>query len=134
MTQAPSAVYATAHCYGAPMPDERVPTINVLSLSADGGSLELVQEIPMPAGTLMPASQAFNTDKTRLFSVAGKHGVVAYQVDPADRGKISTATPPSCSAVTVDPLPTPYGVMPVDITLDPTAPRAYTCNLSLIHI
>ena len=76
MTQAPSAVYATAHCYGAPMPDERVPTINVLSLSADGGSLELVQEIPMPAGTLMPASQAFNTDKTRLFSVAGKRVLV----------------------------------------------------------
>ena len=29
-------VYAAAHCWGAPIPDPRTPTMSVLAVSADG--------------------------------------------------------------------------------------------------
>jgi 6-phosphogluconolactonase (cycloisomerase 2 family) len=76
----------------------------------------------------MPVVQALNAQKTRLFSTAGTNGIAVFEVDPSDRGKILTAKPPVCSAVTPEPLPTPYGVMPVDVTLDAKGETAFTCN------
>jgi 6-phosphogluconolactonase (cycloisomerase 2 family) len=124
----PLVVYAAAHCYGAPIPDERAPTMNVLALSADGSELKLIQSVEMPSGTLMPVSQKITADKARLFSTAGTNGVVAFELDPSDQGKILTAKLPVCSAVTPEPLETPYGVMPVDVALDTKGEVAFTCN------
>ena len=119
-------IYCAAHCYGAPIPDERTRTLSVLSLSRDGSELGLLQQVPLPEGTLMPISQALNAARTRLFTTAGKNGIACYELDPSDQGKIVGAA--VCSAVTPEPFPTPYGVMPVDITLDGKGENAFVCN------
>ena len=126
----PYTVYAAANCYGAPIPDEegRAHTINVLSLSDGWEALTCVQTVEFPEGTLMPVSQQMNAERTRLLSTAGTNGIVVFECDPKDQGKIATAKPPASSAVTPEPLPTPYGVMPVDVTLDSAGTTAYTCN------
>jgi hypothetical protein len=67
-------VYAAAHCYGVPSPDDRTPTMNVLAVSRDGSSFDLVQSVEMPGKTLMPIVQELNRAKTRLFSTAGTNG------------------------------------------------------------
>ena len=91
-------VYAAAHCWGAPIPDPRTPTMSVLAVSADGSAIRLVQQVEMPEGSLMPISQALNAAKTRLFTTAGTHGIVCFELD--GEGKIVTTSAPVCSAIT----------------------------------
>ena len=124
----PHVVYAAAHCYGAPSPDDRAPTMNVLALSRDGSKLSLLQSVKMPGKTLMPIVQRLNSAKTRLFSTAGTNGIVVFELDPSDHGKIVTSKQAVCSAVTPEALPTPYGVMPVDFALDLREEIAFSCN------
>ena len=119
-------VYAAAHCWGAPIPDPRTPTMSVLAVSADGSAIRLVQQVDLPEGSLMPIRQALNAAKTRLFTTAGTHGIVCYELD--SEGKIVTTSAPVCSAITPEPLETPYGVMPVDFCLDVSGKAGYTCN------
>jgi 6-phosphogluconolactonase (cycloisomerase 2 family) len=123
------AVYVTSHCFSAPIPDDqgRSPILSVLSLSEDGSTLELVQSVNLPEGTLMPTAMTMDASKTKLLTIAGKNGVVIYNVDPNDQGKIA-GDEPICSAVTPEPFPTPYGVMPIHVTLDATGENVYICN------
>ena len=120
------AVYCVAHCYNAPMPDDRSATLSVLALNQSGSELTLIQQINLPDGTLMPISQTINSDGTRLFTAAGIHGIACYELDPMDRGKVTGSA--VCSAVTEEPLATPYGVMPVDICLDKSEENLFVCN------
>ena len=57
---------------------------------------------PPTSGTMMPLIQYLSKDKTHLFTIAGKNGVVMYEVDPTDRGKIVTSSEPVCSPVTAE--------------------------------
>ena len=120
------AIYCVAHCYNAPMPDDRLPTLSVLELTQSGSELNLIQQINLPHGTLMPISQAINSDGTRLFTAAGIHGIACYELDPMDQGKVNGSA--VCSAVTEEPLATPYGAMPVDICLDKCEENLFVCN------
>lgn len=119
-------IYCVAHCYGAPLPDHRSPSLSLLTLDSSGKELTLVQQVTLPEGTLMPLSQVINRTATRLYTTAGTHGIACYELNPADGGKI--LEPPVCFAVTPEPLPTPYGVMPVDIALDKTEEKLFVCN------
>ena len=46
-------VYCVTHAYGAPFPDAegRAPRLQVLSVSADGSAMTLVQEVALPVGS-----------------------------------------------------------------------------------
>ena len=46
----------------------------------------------------MPISQALDAAKTRLFTTAGTHGIVCFELD--GEGKIVTTSAPVCSAIT----------------------------------
>mmetsp|Transcript_20915 Transcript_20915/g.67694 ORF Transcript_20915/g.67694 Transcript_20915/m.67694 type:complete len:425 (-) Transcript_20915:40-1314(-) len=124
----PHVVYCTAHVYGAPFPDEqgRRSSISALSLSDDGSQLTLVQQVPLPEGTLVPLVQTMNAARTRLFTIAGKNGIATYFVDPNNQGRF-VSDEPVCSPTTPEPMPTPWGVWPIFITLDVTEAVAY-CN------
>ena len=105
-------VYAAAHCWGAPIPDPRTPTMSVLAVSADGSAIRLVQQVDLPEGSLMPIRQALNAAKTRLFTTAGTHGIVCYELD--SEGKIVTTSAPVCSTITpVRRLPSPSAPLPL---------------------
>ncbi len=120
------AIYCVSHCYNAPLPDERESKLTVLSLDTTTNSLIPVQQTTLPEGTLMPIAQVINQKGTKLFTTAGKHGVVCYHLAPHDQGKIIGG--PILLQVTPEPLRTPYGVMPVDISLDLCEENLFTCN------
>ena len=120
------SIYCFSGCYNAPLPDDRTPTVAVLSLDQAGTELSLVQQVDLPKGTLMPIAQAINKSRTMLFTTAGKHGVVSFRLDPTRNGEISG--PPVGSPVSAEVLETPYGVMPVDICLDKNEEKLFSCN------
>jgi len=119
-------IYCVSHCYNAPLPDDREAKLTVLSLNTTADSLTPVQQIALPKGTLMPISQVINKEGTKLFTTAGQHGVLCYELKPEDQGRVIDT--PIQLNVTRESLPTPYGVMPVDLTLDVSETKLFTCN------
>ena len=119
-------IYCVSHCYDAPMPDDRVAKLTVLTLNDSADRLTPVQHTELPPGTLMPISQVINQEGTQLFTTAGRHGVLCYELNPADQGRIIDK--PIYLNVTREPLHTPYGVMPVDLSLDVSEQSLFTCN------
>ena len=65
----------------------------VLSLSDDGSQLAPVQQIELPAGAAMPMYQALAPCRSRLYTVAGPLGILAYKVDPGDSGRFVEGDP-----------------------------------------
>lgn len=120
------AIYCVSHCYNAPLPDERAPKLTVLAFDSTTNALIPVQQTMLPEGTLMPIAQVINQKGTKLFTTAGKHGVVCYHLAPRDHGKIIGG--PILLQVTPELPKTPYGVMPVDISLDLREESLFTCN------
>jgi len=125
-------VYCTTRAYNAPFPDTdgRPPVLSVLSLSADGTAISVVQETEYSVGTGCPMVLQLNSSRTKLFTVAGVHGVAVFDVDPADRGKVVGGKAPVCSPVTAENMPTPLGVFPAWVTIDNTngEETVYSCN------
>ena len=120
------SIYCVSHCYNAPLPDDRKAKLTVLSLNSSADSLTSVQQIELPKETLMPVSQVINQEGTKLFTVAGKHGILCYELKPDEQGRIIDK--PNCLNVTLESLQTPYGVMPVDLSLDVSERKLFTCN------
>ena len=120
------AIYCVSHCYNAPLPDDRKAKLTVLSLNASADKLTSLQQTELPKGTLMPVSQVINQEGTKLFTTAGKHGVLCYDLKPEDQGRIIDK--PTYLNVTLESLQTPYGVMPVDLSLDESERKLFTCN------
>ena len=108
------------------MPDDREAKLTVLSLNTATDRLTPVQQTELPKETLMPISQVINREGTKLFTTAGKHGVLCYELKPDDQGRIIDK--PIHLNVMRESLQTPYGVMPVDLSLDVSEKKLFTCN------
>jgi len=67
-----------------------------------------------------------NKSRTRLFSTAGAHGIAVFDVDMHAQGKVVGG--PVCSTTRVESMPTPLGVFPAWVTIDPTDDVVYSCN------
>ena len=69
-----------------------------------------------------------NKRKTRLFSVAGTHGIAVFDVDMHDQGKVVEGAAPVCSPTTEESMATPLGVFPTWLTVDAAEETVYSCN------
>ena len=112
-------VYCVTHAYGAPFPDAegRAPRLQVLSVSADGSAMTLVQEVALPVGSDGFMTMQLNASNTKLVVSAGASGVAVFEVDPINKGQVVDGKPPVCSPVTSESMPTPLGVFPVWVSV-----------------
>jgi len=123
-------VYCVTHAYGAPFPDAegRAPRLQVLSVSADGSTMTLVQEVAFPAGSGGLMTMQLNASNTKLVVSAGASGVAVFKVDPINKGRVVDGKPPVCSPVTSESMPTPLGVFPVWVSVCSADLTLYSCN------
>jgi len=123
-------IYCTTKAYGAPFPDAegRPVILSVLAIDKKGTAMRIVQEVEFPKNTGGAMVLQLNKSKSRLFSVAGANGIAVFDVDMRDEGKVVGGRPPVCSPTTTESMPTPLGVFPAWLTVDPAEETVYSCN------
>ncbi|XRB10947.1 6-phosphogluconolactonase [Pseudoscourfieldia marina] len=117
-------VYVTSRCFNAPFPDDapegpRPAVVTRLAISEDGTQIKEHESKEMPNGALLPLVLAKSNDGKRLGVIAGKHGVVLYELG-AGGEMVGEAKALPVNVEGRDAIPSPWGDWPIYVSLADT--------------